>query len=71
MAKLCNVIVGILAFMQAIEAVGGLSSTLQRVKRSFTNRERSRDELKIGIAGFYDRSSKLWEDVWGEVRLDK
>lgn len=29
-------------------------------------RERTRDELKIGIAGFYDRSSKLWEDVWGE-----
>jgi len=26
----------------------------------------SRDELTIGIAGFYDRSSKLWEDVWGE-----
>ena len=23
-------------------------------------------ELKLGIAGFYDRSSKLWEDVWGE-----
>ena len=20
----------------------------------------------MGIAGFYDRSSKLWEDVWGE-----
>jgi len=29
-------------------------------------RERTRDELKLGIAGFYDRSSKLWEDVWGE-----
>jgi len=33
---------------------------------SVTNQERSRDELKLGIAGFYDRSSKLWEDVWGE-----
>jgi len=30
------------------------------------NKERTRDELKLGIAGFYDRSSKLWEDVWGE-----
>jgi hypothetical protein len=31
--------------------------------------EQTRDlhkELKLGIAGFYDRSSKLWEDVWGE-----
>jgi hypothetical protein len=27
---------------------------------------RSHEELKLGIAGFYDRSSKLWEDVWGE-----
>jgi len=30
------------------------------------SKERSREELKIGIAGFYDRSSKLWEEVWGE-----
>lgn len=26
----------------------------------------SKEELKLGIAGFYDRSSKLWESVWGE-----
>jgi tocopherol O-methyltransferase len=30
------------------------------------SKERSREDLKIGIAAFYDRSSKLWEDVWGE-----
>jgi tocopherol O-methyltransferase len=23
-------------------------------------------QLSEGIAGFYDRSSALWEDVWGE-----
>jgi len=23
-------------------------------------------DLKVGIAGFYDKSSKLWEDVWGD-----
>jgi hypothetical protein len=57
-----------LAFLQGIEAVHAFASTLQRVKNSFTNKEYTREELKIGIAGFYDRSSKLWEDVWGEVR---
>lgn len=31
-----------------------------------TDKERSREDLKIGIAGFYDRSSELWENVWGE-----
>jgi tocopherol O-methyltransferase len=43
-----------------------LKKSLQRVKDSLSNRERSREDLKAGIAGFYDRSSKLWEDVWGE-----
>jgi tocopherol O-methyltransferase len=46
----------------------GISSTVKRVRDSLTNKERSREDLKIGIAGFYDRSSKLWEEVWGEVR---
>lgn len=44
----------------------GLGTTLKRVKDSVLSKERSREDLKIGIAGFYDRSSKLWEDVWGE-----
>jgi len=39
---------------------------LRRVRDSVLSKERSREDLKIGIAGFYDRSSKLWEDVWGE-----
>ena len=46
----------------------GLRTSVQRVRDSVLNKERSREDLKIGIAGFYDRSSKLWEDVWGEVR---
>jgi hypothetical protein len=45
----------------------GVTSTLKRVKDSVLSKERTRKDLKIGIAGFYDRSSKLWEDVWGEV----
>lgn len=49
-----------------LTAATGLSRTFQRVRDSLTSRERSREDLKIGIAGFYDRSSKLWEDVWGE-----
>lgn len=44
----------------------GLGSTLGRVRDSLLSRERTREDLKIGIAGFYDRSSALWEDVWGE-----
>jgi tocopherol O-methyltransferase len=44
----------------------GVTSFFRRIKDSLTSKERSRNELKIGIAGFYDRSSKLWEDVWGE-----
>lgn len=47
----------------------GIRSTLKRVTDSLLDRERSREDLKIGIAGFYDRSSKLWEDVWGEVSV--
>ena len=46
-----------------------VGTAIRRVRDSLTNRERSREDLKIGIAGFYDRSSKLWEDVWGEVRF--
>ena len=44
----------------------GLRSAARRARDSLTSRERSREDLKIGIAGFYDRSSRLWEDVWGE-----
>ena len=32
------------------------------MRDSITSKERSREDLKIGIAGFYDRSSQLWED---------
>ena len=44
----------------------GVGTTLGRVKDSILSRERTREDLKIGIAGFYDRSSALWEEVWGE-----
>lgn len=44
----------------------GVRSVIRRARDSLTSKPRSREELKIGIAGFYDRSSKLWEDVWGE-----
>mmetsp|Transcript_37928 Transcript_37928/g.91962 ORF Transcript_37928/g.91962 Transcript_37928/m.91962 type:complete len:344 (-) Transcript_37928:1253-2284(-) len=44
----------------------GLRTSVKRVRDSVLNKERSREDLKLGIAGFYDRSSKLWEDVWGE-----
>ena len=45
----------------------GVASVARRVRDSILSKERTRKDLKIGIAGFYDRSSKLWEDVWGEV----
>lgn len=44
----------------------GLVSTVNRIRDSVLSKDRSREELTVGIAGFYDRSSKLWEDVWGE-----
>lgn len=47
-------------------AVKSVSNVARRVRDSLTSKERSREDLKIGIAGFYDRSSQLWEDVWGE-----
>jgi len=46
--------------------LAAVGKTLRRVRDSVTNQERSREDLKLGIAGFYDRSSKLWENVWGE-----
>ena len=45
---------------------GWMGRTYRRVKASLTNQDYTREELKIGIAGFYDRSSLLWENVWGE-----
>lgn len=45
----------------------GVGSAVKRVRDSLLSKERTRKDLKIGIAGFYDRSSKLWEEVWGEV----
>ena len=47
----------------------GIGSVLGRVRDSLTSKERSRDDLKIGIAGFYDRSSKLWEEGEFEVGM--
>ncbi len=44
----------------------GIRSSARRVRDSFLSRDRTDAELKDGIAFFYDRSSKLWEDVWGE-----
>jgi tocopherol O-methyltransferase len=42
------------------------TTMFRRIRDSFTSQERSSEELKLGIAGFYDRSSALWERVWGE-----
>lgn len=50
----------------ALHMIATLRKTAKRVKDSLTSEDRSREDLKIGIAGFYDRSSELWEKVWGE-----
>ena len=42
------------------------ASVVGRLANKLRGKERTREELKLGIAGFYDRSSQLWEDVWGE-----
>ena len=44
----------------------GVRSAARRVRDSILSRDRTDEDLKDGIAFFYDRSSKLWEDVWGE-----
>mmetsp|Transcript_25030 Transcript_25030/g.39585 ORF Transcript_25030/g.39585 Transcript_25030/m.39585 type:complete len:358 (+) Transcript_25030:71-1144(+) len=45
----------------------GVRSTLAKpFKKVFGSSERTDKELKDGIAGFYDASSGVWEDVWGE-----
>lgn len=44
----------------------GVRSAVRRARDSFLSKERTDSDLKDGIAFFYDRSSKLWEDVWGE-----
>jgi hypothetical protein len=44
----------------------GVRSSLRRVRDSVLSRERTDKDLKDGIAFFYDRSSKVWEDVWGK-----
>merc|ERR1719293_455364 len=41
-------------------------SSIKRVADSLLSRERADDDLREGIAHFYDRSSRLWEEVWGE-----
>ena len=69
MVQFSKSVLPLLALLQCIEAANAFASTLQRIKSSLANKERTKEELKIGIAGFYDRSSKLWEDVWGEVRM--
>jgi len=49
-----------------MSALGSAVRGVKRVRDSLLSRERTREDLKIGIAGFYDRSSRVWEDVWGE-----
>lgn len=47
-------------------ALFGVRTAARRVRDSVLSRERTDEDLKSGIAFFYDRSSKVWEDVWGE-----
>lgn len=50
----------------SLTMVSSVRKVARRVRDSVSSRQRSDEDLKIGIAGFYDRSSKLWEEVWGE-----
>ena len=46
----------------------GIKGTLKRFRRNFLSPSRtiSDEDLKKGIAKFYDESSAIWLDVWGE-----
>lgn len=52
--------------LSSLSMIATLKKTAQRVKDSLTSQERSDEDLKDGIAFFYDRSSQLWEQTWGE-----
>ena len=43
-------------------SLAGVGKVVNRIKDSLLSKERSREDLKIGIAGFYDRSSQIWEE---------
>eukprot|EP01038_Epipyxis_sp_PR26KG_P006034 gene6034-8308_t len=43
-----------------------VSRAIQSLVNSFKIKTRTDDELKSGIAKFYDESSSIWLDVWGE-----
>lgn len=43
-----------------------LSFLLLIARVVFYRRPNSDGELKEGIASFYDKSSTVWEDIWGE-----
>ena len=55
----------------ALLATSGALAPFRRVSASARSRvvavsARSEAALKEGIAAFYDESSGIWEDVWGE-----
>jgi len=47
-------------------AIKAIKRPLTKTYDTLTNKPRTPEELKLGIAAFYDKSSELWEDVWGE-----
>ena len=49
-----------------IPLISTLTKASKKLRDSVSSKERTREELKSGIAAFYDRSSQLWEQVWGE-----
>ena len=46
----------------ALASVGGVENS----KMTRAGTKRTREELKQGIAEFYDTSSGIWEDIWGD-----
>ncbi|CAM6084985.1 unnamed protein product [Calypogeia fissa] len=47
-------------------SLGGRSSTVTCLASSAGTKDRTVVELNEGIANFYDSSSGVWEDIWGE-----
>lgn len=43
-----------------------IRSVVNNIRSRFSYKSRSDNELKKGIANFYDESSEIWLDVWGE-----
>jgi hypothetical protein len=71
--KLVYFVAVLAAFAMSLESPlkfrGRTANLFRRVTGRSATLQRTNEELKSGIAKFYDESSSIWLDVWGEGLL--